>query len=483
MKRFEDGTSSVTSGSERTTWKSPSLQLRVAGFALAVVAFAFLIVRIDRNIWQAQGHLKEGFRDIKAEKFYFGMSFRVRLRKLSDTLLDYYLSGNPTNLQSFHQQGVKLEAWLQTKKAGFVAASEQDAFAKLEDSYSGYLARVDPLRRGNSSRPVDREHFAAAYEQVTGDYQPVLDACDKVVESEQGAFDAFLLKSDRALLSLQQHFLLSLLLLVALAVALALLVYRGMIWPLRARLSESEALLARQEKLAALGALGAGVAHEIRNPLTAIKFRLFSLQKALPPEFAENEDARTISEEINRLDHIVKNFLQFARPAEPELVRVPAERVLKEVQKFMKSELEQAAIDLKLEVSQPIWILADTYQLKQVLINLIQNAAESIGKNGVITLGLKTGTATFAGKHRSAAILSVKDTGKGIPAEVQKRLFDPFFTTKEGGTGLGLAIAARIVEKHGGLLRYKTEVNRGTTFEIVLPETGDYATKNIAGGR
>ena len=72
------------------------------------------------------------------------------------------------------------------------------------------------------------------------------------------------------------------------------------------------------------------------------------------------------------------------------------------------------------------------------------------------------------------------DTGKGIPPEVQKRLFDPFFTTKEGGTGLGLAIAARIVEKHGGLLRYKTETNRGATFEIVLPGTGDDATKNTA---
>lgn len=118
-----------------------------------------------------------------------------------------------------------------------------------------------------------------------------------------------------------------------------------------------------------------------------------------------------------------------------------------------------------------------------MLINLIQNSADSIGKKGVITLGLKTGTGAFAGNNRSAAILSVTDSGKGIPAEVQKRLFDPFFTTKEGGTGLGLAIAARIAEKHGGLLRYRTEVNRGTTFEIVLPATTEYATKDIADRR
>jgi len=260
----------------------------------------------------------------------------------------------------------------------------------------------------------------------------------------------------------------------------AWLVYRGMLAPLRAQLSESQALIARQEKLASLGELGAGVAHEIRNPLTAIKFRLFSLMKSLPPDFAENEDARTISDELSRLDRIVKDFLQFARPSEPELVRVPAERILREVQDFMKSELEQAAIDLKLEVSQSAWIFADSHQLKQVLINLIQNSADSIGRNGAVTLRLKAATAEFSGRPRPAVILAVTDTGKGIPPEVQNRLFDPFFTTKEGGTGLGLAIAARIVEKHGGLLRYKTGGNRGTTFEIVLPGTGDHATKNIA---
>ncbi len=397
----------------RTTWKNPSWQVRLAGFALAVAAVALLIVGIDSNIWRAQRHLEEGFAAIKAERFYFGVNLRMSLRKVSEPLLDYYLTANPADLEAFRREARDIKTSLQARKTSFVAQSERDAFLKLEAAYGDFLARVEPRVQTNSSLPLAPEGFAAAYAQVRQDYRPVLRACEDVVAAEHDGFSVFLDASDRALLSLQRLFMLSLLLLVVLAVALAWLVYRGMIAPLRAQLSESQALIARQEKLASLGALGAGVAHEIRNPLTAIKFRLFSLKKSLPPGFAENEDARTISEEINRLDRIVKDFLQFARPSEPELVRLPAERILGEVQDFMKSELEQAAIEVKLEVSEPAWILADTYQLKQVLINLIQNSAESIGKNGVITLGLKTGAGAFAGQQPACRHLVGDGHGQG----------------------------------------------------------------------
>jgi signal transduction histidine kinase len=483
MKELSDGTYGVTSGLGRTTWRNPSFGVRLAAFALAVAGGAFLIGGIDSSIWREQGRLEEGFATIKAEKFYFGVNFRMSLRKLFDPLLDYHLTTNPADVEGFRREAHDLKTWLQAKKMSPMAQSERAAFMKLEAAYGDFLARVDPLAQTNSSPPAGPEGFAATYARLKQDYQPVLRACEEVVGAEHKGFDVFLQESDRTLRSLQRLFMLSLVLLVALAAASALLVYRGMIAPLRAQLTESQALIARQEKLAALGALGAGVAHEIRNPLTAIKFRLFSLRKSLPPSFAENEDARTISEEINRLERIVKDFLQFARPSEPELVPIPAARILQEVRDFMKSELDQAGIDLKLNVSHSAWVSADTNQLKQVLINLIQNSADSIGKNGIITLALKTGAGAFPGNNGSAAILSVTDTGKGIPPEVQKRLFDPFFTTKDGGTGLGLAIAARIVEKHGGLLRYRTEINRGTTFEIVLPGTGDDATEDIADRR
>jgi signal transduction histidine kinase len=440
---------------------------------LAFIIVALLIIRIDTNIWHEQARLQEQFAAIKAEKFYFGVNFRVNVRKLNATLLEFQQTGRSEDLDLFRQEAGELKAWLLAKEGSFVAPGEREKFKRLELAADEFLAAVEPLLQRSIAKSGS-EGFVAAYAQIRRDSQPLLTACDEVVNEEHGEFDLLLHDSDRTLLSLQRFFLGSQFLLVVLAAALAILVYRGMIAPLRAQLVESQVLLARQEKLASLGALGAGVAHEIRNPLQAIKFRLFSLKGSLPAEFADNEDARVISDELNRLDRIVKDFLQFARPSQPELVLVPAERMLYAVHDLLKSQLEKTAILLELEIRQPAWVAADTQQIEQVLNNLIQNAADSIEKNGSITLRLDRSTAEFGRIVRPAAILSVTDTGNGISPQIQDRLFDPFFTTRDDGTGLGLAIAARIVEQHGGLLRYRTEVNRGTTFEIVLPRTENH---------
>jgi signal transduction histidine kinase len=112
-----------------------------------------------------------------------------------------------------------------------------------------------------------------------------------------------------------------------------------------------------------------------------------------------------------------------------------------------------------------------------VLINLVQNSADSIGRNGTITLRARPEHRRLGDTEREVVILEVTDTGKGIPPAVQKRLFDPFFTTKEKGTGLGLSIASRIVEMNGGVLQFQTQQNRGSTFGIVLPQASTPATK------
>jgi signal transduction histidine kinase len=251
---------------------------------------------------------------------------------------------------------------------------------------------------------------------------------------------------------------------------LAFGVYRHLIAPLRLKLVESQSLLERREKLASLGLLAAGVAHEIRNPLTAIKAALFIQQKQFPPGSREHADSQLVEREILRLERIVNEFLQFARPTEPRRTEVDAVALLREVGTLLTPQLARHNIQLTVADAPALRVQADAAQIKQVLINLIQNAADAIGENGAVRLTVRAERKRLGGREQAAAILEVSDNGKGMSPEVQQRLFDPFFTTKETGTGLGLSIAAGIIEKHGGALQYQSWPGRGTTFGIILPQ-------------
>jgi two-component system nitrogen regulation sensor histidine kinase NtrY len=165
----------------------------------------------------------------------------------------------------------------------------------------------------------------------------------------------------------------------------------------------------------------------------------------------------------------VQEFLQFARPSEPKLVTIFAGCLLDRMEALFGPQLERTSIRLRLETIPDVWVRADPHQMEQVLINLIRNAAESMDSGGEIALRVRGGTADLRDRAQPVVILEVRDTGKGISPEAQQRMFDPFFTTKEGGTGLGLAIAARIIENHDGALECRSELNRGTTFAILLP--------------
>jgi len=257
---------------------------------------------------------------------------------------------------------------------------------------------------------------------------------------------------------------------IVFGIALAVLVYRDMVAPLRLKLVEDGALMAHHEKLASLGMLAASVAHEIRNPLTAIKAALFIQQKNFEPGTQEYADVKIVEREILRLEKVVNEFLLFARPGEPQLAVIAANAVLLEVRDLLAPQLAESHIELVVEESPPLRITADAAQIKQALINLVQNAADAIGQKGIIRLQVREDRKRIGNTETAAVILEVVDNGKGIPPKIQERLFDPFFTTKDTGTGLGLSIVAGIVQKHGGALQYQTQVNRGTVFGIVLPK-------------
>jgi signal transduction histidine kinase len=274
--------------------------------------------------------------------------------------------------------------------------------------------------------------------------------------------------SDDDMTSLQKMLAWSSILSLAAGALLAGLIYQGIIAPLRRGLEQSKRIIERQEKLSSLGVLAAGVAHEIRNPLTSIKVRLFTQQELLTKGSEASEDNTFITDEISRLEKIVSDFLAFARPSEPEFKAVRASQPLREMKELFRATLARDQIELKEEYLADPQVKADPQQIKQVLINLVQNAAEAIGQSGVVTLRTRTATPRLPGGE-TLAVLEVEDNGRGIAPEVQQRLFDPFFTTKASGTGLGLSVAARILEKHGGRLEYQTAPGRGTVFRLVLP--------------
>lgn len=251
--------------------------------------------------------------------------------------------------------------------------------------------------------------------------------------------------------------------------------WRELVAPLRAQVIEGETLIRRQTKLSTLGRFAAGVAHEIRNPLNSIKARLYAQDRLLPAESAAREDNRVISDEVVRLEHIVQDFLAFSRPPEPRLEIIPASGPLRTVAEVLGPELERDGIRLQLEVRDEPPIRADAAQLQQVLTNLIRNARESMTRGGRITLRCGTRVARREEAGMARAVIEVRDTGAGIPPEVQIRLFEPFFTTKAAGSGLGLSISAQIVEAHGGQIECETQLNVGTAFRMLLPIATDHA--------
>ena len=232
-------------------------------------------------------------------------------------------------------------------------------------------------------------------------------------------------------------------------------------------LVKSREHLLQAEKMALVGKLAAGMAHSIRNPLTSVKMRLFSLSRTLDLLAPQKEDFDVISEEIRHIDTIVENFLEFSRPPKLKMQKVSPSDVVDMAIKLLKHRLRSYDVAVTLRRRQPLpEIYLDIEQLKEVLVNLVVNACEATEKGGSIVIQEETGYAEPLGR---VLVIRLTDDGPGIPEPLREKVLQPFFTTKDEGTGLGLSIAARIVEEHGGWLDLTSDEGKGTTFVITLP--------------
>ncbi|RMG04623.1 MAG: hypothetical protein D6726_03025 [Nitrospirae bacterium] len=227
------------------------------------------------------------------------------------------------------------------------------------------------------------------------------------------------------------------------------------------KLKEAQDQLVQSTKLAAIGELAANVAHEINNPLTTILGYAELLKEEEDTEGIKR-DLEIIESESLRAREIVQQLLEFSRKRKLEIVEADLKKIIEEVLMLVSPSIKASKIKVDKELNDIPGVLMDANQIKQVLLNLINNAVQAMPDGG--RLGIK---AEVVGDE---IMVSVSDTGMGIPSDVLQRIFEPFFTTKKDkGTGLGLPISYRIVQEHGGRIEVKSTPGKGSVFRVVLP--------------
>ncbi|TAK45328.1 MAG: sensor histidine kinase [Betaproteobacteria bacterium] len=240
------------------------------------------------------------------------------------------------------------------------------------------------------------------------------------------------------------------------------------------RVAEAEAV--RGEKLASVGLLAAGIAHELNNPLTGILTFTSLLRKNLPDGSAEAEDLDLVIKETRRCAAIIRRLLDFAREKAPERNFADLNRLIEGTVHIVEQPAQLQDIEIRLELDPALpQVWADTNMIEQVVMNMLVNAQHAIGQKGRITIRTRRAPEPKSPAVGAAAVpmaeIAIADTGCGIPEKNLKRIFDPFFTSKEvgKGTGLGLSVSHGIVEAHGGLIEVESRVGEGSTFRVFLP--------------
>lgn len=281
-------------------------------------------------------------------------------------------------------------------------------------------------------------------------------------------------------------------------------ILRGLAAQISITLQNSQAYeqMRERERLATLGVMAAGLAHEIRNPLGAIKGAAQLIVApplpvlpgpaaspaaaggdGHPPPGGNEEFLGIIIDEVNRLNRVVSQFLDYARPDRGERQAVDLNEEVRRSAQLLEKEAagSPAPVEIALEMEEGVPpVRVDAEQMRQVFLNLGLNALQAMGERGG-RLAISTRRQRGARRGEPASFVEVRfrDTGPGIPPDGQKNIFNPFYTTKEKGTGLGLAICQRILENHGGAIGMKSQVGVGTTFTVLLPVGDDTTTRTL----
>ena len=229
-------------------------------------------------------------------------------------------------------------------------------------------------------------------------------------------------------------------------------------------------LAARSERLASLGHLASGVAHEIRTPLTSLKLFLQSVQESITFLPDDREDYQVAMRQVARIEKTINRFLEFARPQDPIISEFDFAKLAEEILEVIRPRAGHQEVEVHESLmAEPAWVRGDSHQLSEVLVNLLVNALDVMPDGGELTFSIDIEKETSNSGVSSWVVVRVSDTGPGIQQQDLERVFEPFFTTKATGSGLGLAILKGTVESHGGSVHVDTSLHVGTTFCIRLP--------------
>lgn len=232
------------------------------------------------------------------------------------------------------------------------------------------------------------------------------------------------------------------------------------------QMQEEKLKIQERDKLAAIGQMAAGIAHEVRNPLTTIKGFVQLLYKY---DVKKNEKLlanylETIDKEIDRMNDLLKDFLQFAKPVRPKLSANNLNQIVKDISVLIEAQCISQCIRFEMTIDSDLPnIFCDYDQIKQVIVNIALNGIDAMQQSAVKLLQISTD------HNQEYVFFNIADSGSGMTEEQQKKIFDPFYTTKENGTGLGLSVCYAIIENHHGRIEVTSLVNKGTVFKIALP--------------
>lgn len=426
--------------------------------------------------------------------------------------LSYYLlDKNPEWLRQLAGFKLDFESQLALAKPLVTKDWEKEALAGIESVYKTYIAAKDRvLTLYEKGEPGAG---AALHREVRSNFFKIYELCEKFKTAHKKAIDLTVEESHSDARNLRYIGLLAIVTVVLLSLLINYIFTRHILGPIRklaaeadqmgdgrvsgnelaalkssvhglienaeqthAELVRSRESLMQSEKMALVGQLAAGTAHSIRNPLTSIKMRLFSLGRSTKLSQDQHENISVISTEIGQINKILENFLEFSRPPKLTMKAQSPSQVVDNTLRLLEQRLKSYGVTVRLVRSKPLDdVMLDAGQFKEVLANIIINACEAMEKGGRITI---TETMDNVNSDRDTAVIRIQDTGPGIPTTIQGEIFNPFFTTKDEGTGLGLSICFNIISEHGGCLVLDSQEGQGACFTITLPAREDLHGKN-----